>query len=89
MNNNIKELESLERLAMPDDLFLKECEKLGISNYYDYNFLKEKIIDYASKEQRVEDLINTYIGASRGLMGSQQGAMAILILGKICEALGK
>jgi len=89
MNNNIKELESLERLVMPDDLFLKECEKLGISNYYDYNFLKEKIIDYTSKEQRIENLVNTYIGASQGLTGSQQGAMAILILGKICEVVGK
>ena len=41
MVNNI--LESLERLAMPDDLHIKECERLGISNSYDYDLIKRKL----------------------------------------------
>ena len=42
-------LESLERLAMPDDLHVKECERLGISNSYDYDLCPEcmqKLIDF-------------------------------------------
>ena len=46
-----KALESLERLVMPDDLFLKECVKLGISNTYDYETIKKQLeaIDVVKK----------------------------------------
>lgn len=39
-----KILEALERLAMPDDLHKKECERLGIPTTQDYETLKAFIL---------------------------------------------
>ena len=47
-----KEFEALERLAMPDDLHIKECEKLGISPTQDYEIIKETL-------QRLETIDNS------------------------------
>lgn len=41
-------LESLERLAMPDDLHIKECKKLGIGLTEDYDLLKQAILELTS-----------------------------------------
>lgn len=36
-------LEALERLAMPDDLHIKECKKLGIGLTEDYDLLAQAL----------------------------------------------
>lgn len=38
-----KGLECLERMAMPDEVFLKECERLNIDNHSDYEYLKKEL----------------------------------------------
>lgn len=38
-----KELEALERLAMPDELHIKECKKLGIGLTEDYDLLEQAL----------------------------------------------
>lgn len=43
-----KEFEALERLAMPDDLHIKECKKLGIGLTEDYDLLKQVILELTS-----------------------------------------
>lgn len=43
-----KELESLERLAMPDELHIKECEKLGISLTEDYEVVEQALLELES-----------------------------------------
>ena len=39
-----KYLEALERLAMPDDIHIKECKKLGIGLTEDYDLLEQYIL---------------------------------------------
>jgi hypothetical protein len=46
-----KELEALERLAMPDELHISECKKLGISPTQDYKIIKQSL-------QRLEAIDN-------------------------------
>lgn len=46
-----KELESLERLAMPDELHIKECEKLGIGLTEDYEVVEQALQRLAKYEQ--------------------------------------
>lgn len=43
-----KVLEALERLAMPDDLHIKECKKLDISLTEDYEIVKQAILELIS-----------------------------------------
>lgn len=38
-----KELEALERLAMPDELHIKECEKLGIGLTDDFDTIEQAL----------------------------------------------
>lgn len=51
-------LDALERLAMPDELHIKECEKLGISLTEDYNILKQyfESIDNAKPSEAMKSL---------------------------------
>ena len=49
-----KALECLERIVMPDELYLKECKKIGISNHYDYNTIKQALL----KSQEQEKVLN-------------------------------
>lgn len=42
---NKEYLEALERLAMPDDLHIKECEKLGINPTQDYEVIKQALLE--------------------------------------------
>lgn len=39
----MKELEALERLAMPDELHIKECKKLGIGLTKDYEIIEQAL----------------------------------------------
>lgn len=45
-----KEFEALERLAMPDDIHIKECEKLGIGLTEDYDLLEQYILKAQERE---------------------------------------
>ena len=38
-----KELEALERLAMPDDIHIKECKKAGIGLTEDYEVVEQAL----------------------------------------------
>ena len=54
-------LESLERLAMPDELHIKECEKLGISLTEDFDIVEQALnrlesIDNANPSEALECL---------------------------------
>lgn len=40
-----KELEALERLAMPDEMHIEECKKLGIGPTEDYEVVKQAILE--------------------------------------------
>lgn len=56
-----KVLESLERLAMPDELHIKECKKLGIGLTEDYDVVEQALqrlesIDNASPSEALECL---------------------------------
>ena len=53
-------LEALERLAMPDELHIKECEKLGISLTEDYEVL-EKALQQYEKEHKALEIIKVMI----------------------------
>lgn len=44
-------LESLERLAMPDDLHIKECEKLGIGLTEDFDTIEQALQRLEKYEQ--------------------------------------
>ena len=46
-----KELEALERLAMPDELHIKECEKLGIGLTEDFDTIKQALQRLEKYEQ--------------------------------------
>lgn len=48
-------LASLERLAMPDEVFLETCLKNGISRYHDYELLKNVITEYTLIQSILED----------------------------------
>ena len=54
LTENISPFDSLQRLAMPDDKFLKECERLHIHNGFDYDNV-EKVLEafYIIKEKKV------------------------------------
>lgn len=41
----MKELEALERLAMPDELHIKECKKLGIGLTEDYDVVEQALLE--------------------------------------------
>ena len=41
-------LEALERLAMPDELHIKECEKLGISLTEDFDTVEKALLELTS-----------------------------------------
>ena len=43
-----KYLEALERLAMPDDLHIKECEKLGIGLTEDFDTVEKALLELES-----------------------------------------
>lgn len=58
-----KELEALERLAMPDELHIEECKKLGIDLTEDYDLIKTALerleaIDSAKPSEALERLEN-------------------------------
>ena len=44
LTENISPFDSLQRLAMPDDKFLKECQRLNIHNEFDFGNV-EKVLD--------------------------------------------
>lgn len=48
-----KEFEALERLAMPDDLHIEECKKLGIGLTDDYDLIKQALF----KLKAIKDVI--------------------------------
>ena len=41
----VEYLEALERLAMPDDLHIKECKKLGIGLTEDYDVVEQALLE--------------------------------------------
>ena len=43
-----KELEALERLAMPDELHIKECKELGIGLTEDYEVVEQALLEFQS-----------------------------------------
>ena len=51
-------LEALERLAMPDELHIKECKRLGIGLTKDYDILKQyfESIDNSNPSEALECL---------------------------------
>ena len=56
-----KELESLERLAMPDDIHIKECKKAGIGLTEDYEVVEQALkrleaIDNANPSEALKAL---------------------------------
>ena len=56
-----KELEALERLAMPDDLHIKECKKAGIGLTEDYEVVEQALkrleaIDNANPSEALKAL---------------------------------
>ena len=54
-----KELEALERLAMPDDLHISECKKLGIGLTEDYEVVEKALLELQSiKEAKSSEVIN-------------------------------
>ena len=54
-----KELEALERLAMPDDLHISECKKLGIGLTEDYEVVEKALLELKSiKEAKSSEVIN-------------------------------
>ena len=59
-----KYFEALERLAMPDDLHISECKKLGISLTEDYDVV-EQVLQKAEKDEKIilgiEDYLNQRI----------------------------
>ena len=57
-------LEALERLAMPDELHIKECEKLGIGLTEDYDVVEQALLKVEKDEKiilGIEDYINRRI----------------------------
>ena len=55
-----KELEALERLAMPDELHIKECKKLGIGLTEDYDIVKKALLELESmKNAEPSDALKT------------------------------
>lgn len=72
-------LEALERLAMPDELHIKECEKLGIGLTEDYDIVKKALLELESiKEAKpsealecLENYINNII-FSKDLISQKQ-----------------
>ena len=51
-------LESLERLAMPDELHIKECEKLGISLTEDFDIVEQALLELKSiKEANTSEVL--------------------------------
>lgn len=56
-----KGLEALERIVMPDEVFLKECKRLNIDNHSDYETIKKELqrleaIDNAKPSEALESL---------------------------------
>ena len=43
-----RELEALERLAMPDEIHIKECKKLGISLTEDFDTVEQALLELQS-----------------------------------------
>lgn len=68
-----KELEALERLAMPDELHIKECEKLGIGLTEDFSTIKQAL-------QRLEKYEQLY--------GSKQSD-EVISRDELCEAVDR
>ncbi len=53
-----EELESLERLAMPDELHIEECKKLGIDPTEDYEVVKQALLELkAIKEDNLSEVL--------------------------------
>lgn len=46
-----RELEALERLAMPDELHIKECKKFGIGLTEDFDTIEQALQRLAKYEQ--------------------------------------
>lgn len=73
-------LESLERLAMPDDLHIKECKKLGIGLTEDYEVVEQALhrlesIDNANSSEALEildDFKNGLVNKEIGMVMFQQ-----------------
>ena len=62
---NKEYLDSLERLAMPDELHIKECKKLGIGLTEDYDVVEQALkrleaIDNANPSEALECLEKVY-----------------------------
>ena len=57
VNKNMeRELEGLERLAMPDELHDEECKKAGVELTEDYDLIKEALLELKSiKEAKSSD----------------------------------
>lgn len=66
-----KELEALERLAMPDDLHISECKKLGIGLTEDFSTIKQAL-------QRLEKYEQLYVSKPSGEVISRAA---------LCEAI--
>ena len=57
-------LEALERLAMPDELHIKECKKLGIGLTEDYEVVEQALLKVEKDEKiilGIEDYLNRRI----------------------------
>ena len=51
-----KYFEALERLAMPDELHISECKKLGVGLTEDYDLLEQALLN-AEKEHNALEII--------------------------------
>lgn len=51
-----KYFEALERLAMPDELHIEECEKLGIGLTEDYDLVEQALLK-SEKEHKALEII--------------------------------
>jgi len=58
-----KVFEALERLAMPDEIRIEECKKLGISDLTeDYEIIKQALITKSKKEQGFDIIMGMLLG---------------------------
>lgn len=83
-------LESLERLAMPDELHVEECRKLGIGLTEDYDVVEQALLELKSiKESKLkhylkwEDLVFT---VDWKVMTVKMGDTVYKILYRYCYA---
>ena len=71
-----KELEALERLAMPDELHIKECKKLGIGLTDDFNTIEQAL----QRLEKYEKLLGSGRLTDRNYKNRKIGKRKMLIL---------